>query len=101
MNLTEKYKELIILIHKFLDKQVEASDLSHFAWEIISFFSTTQSVNLPNDEEFEPEFWHAIWQIQHLTGESDVSLMKNQIQMSLDYLEGTKILPNEYAGYRP
>lgn len=101
MNLKEKFDELILLIEKFLAGKVEAITLSQFAWEVITFFSSTERKDMPNEERFEPEFWHAIWQIQHLAGESDDSLLRIQIKKTLDYLEGKQALPKEFAGTRP
>lgn len=99
--LNEKLEELIKLIKKFLTFQVGVHELSQFAWETIAFFSSAEKDNLPSHEKFEPEFWYAIWQIQHLAGEPDDSLLRSQINKTLDYLERKQTLPKEYAGTRP
>lgn len=101
MNLNEKFEELIKLTKKYLARQVEPAALSQFAWEVITFFSSTARENMPSEQGFEPEFWYAVWQIQHLAGESDDSLMRSQISKTLEYLEGRQILPRECAGSRP
>lgn len=101
MIIIEKREELVKLIQQFLNFQVEAQALSQFAWEIISFFSSTEKEKLPSKEKFEPEFWYAIWQIQHLAGEPSDFLLRSEMNKTLDYLEGKQELPKEYTGTRP
>ncbi len=99
----KKKIELINLIKAYLNKDLNIDVLNNFAWEMIDYFSTTQKEELPPLEEFEKEFWYAIWQIQHLSDhEHEIDgITKKELKNALDFLlHKKKILPC-YSGRRP
>jgi hypothetical protein len=99
-DLSELRGALISLIREFLEFRIDGGSLSNFAWTVIEIFSSELS-ELPEETDFEREFWYAIWQIQHLGGEASDAMLREQMVACLDYLEGTRSLPTEYNGRRP
>ena len=101
IDLREQLRKLITLIHGYVSEKVSAHELNAFAWENIDCFSSTAPQSAPRECEFEPEFWYAIWQIQHLAGERDEVLTRKEMERTLAFLEGREPLPDYFRGHRP
>jgi hypothetical protein len=98
-----KKNELIKLIKKYFFKEATLKELQIFATEIIDYFTDTQNDQLPPYQDFEDEFWHAIWQLQHVADSEHEKegVTANELSKALDYLLGTVCIPKEYIGKRP
>lgn len=70
---------------------------------MIEYFSRTKKTELPIEQDFEKEFWYAIWEIQHLADESHEAdgVVKRTLVDVLDYLTQKKNIPKNYEGRRP
>jgi len=79
------------------------NNLQRFSWEIIEYFSKKEITELPPFQDFEKEFWYAIWQIQHLADEEHEKegLTRKIFIDALDYLQKKKRIPEVYIGMRP
>lgn len=100
VGLLEKKNELIYLILKYLNNEKTLQNLQEFAWETIEFFNKSE---LSPCQEFEKEFWYAIWQIQHLSDEEHEKdgVTQKALSDALDYLENKKSIPENFIGRRP
>jgi hypothetical protein len=103
MNLTAKKNELMTLISKYLKNQADLESLLQFSWEIIDYFSKGKKSELPCYQNFEKEFWYAIWQIQHLADEEHekVGITDKILLEALEFLEKKKKIPDAFTGTRP
>ena len=103
MNMKKMKECLIDIIMKYLNHETTMKELNTFAWSLIEYFSSTNKEKLPPIEDFENEFWHAIWQIQHLSDEKheQSGITAKTLANALDYLEKRKKIPKEYYGMRP
>ncbi len=103
MRLSEKRNELINLILSYLDGGTSLDEMNNFSWEVIAYFTDTLQIELPPIEDFENEFWYAIWQIQHLADESheNEGITKKELKYILEFLIEKKKLPNGFYGLRP
>ena len=103
IDLEEKYEELKKLISQYLSGQIQHDAICNFAWEIINYFEDKDKSKEITIQKFEPEFWFAIWQIQHVSDEEhwNEGITHRYLQQALDYLKKDKILPKESIGSRP
>ncbi len=101
MNIDNKIYELVNLIQGYLSDEVSAESLNEFSWEIIDYFRKINSNDMLKNCELEREFWHALWQIQHLAGEGEESLFRKEMTELLRYLTGEVAMPEQFEGRRP
>jgi hypothetical protein len=101
MDMTLAKNKLIKTLENFLEGKISNEELLQFVWGIIDYFTNTPKENLPKTESSENVFWFAIWQIQHLAGESIESKNSMRLAEVLKYLREEKILPPNMFGCRP
>ena len=103
MNIFKARTLLISNIERYLNNDISLKDVREFAWDIIEYFSKATKTELPEHQDFEKEFWYAIWEIQHLGDESheESGLTKRTLSEALDYLKKYKKIPDNYIGMRP
>ena len=102
MDLVKKKSELINLIMKCLERKDSFIKLQMFSWEMIDYFTKNKD-KLPPYQDFEKEFWYAIWQMQHLADEEHDKdgLARKMLLDALDYLNDKKKMPESFTGMRP
>lgn len=103
MNIFNAKLILISNIEKYLNNEISLADIREFAWNVIEYFSKTKKIELPDYQDFEKEFWCAIWEIQHLGDENheESGITKKTLVVALDYLKKNKEIPDSYIGMRP
>ena len=103
MNISNTKTMLISNIEKYLKDEISLENIREFAWNIIEYFSKTKKTELPEYQDFEKEFWYAIWEIQHLGDENheESGITKKTLSEALDYLNKNREIPDEYIGRRP
>ncbi len=103
MDLKKKKEELINLIIYYLSGDIPLSKINDFSWGVIDYFTDLPEEESPPVENFENEFWYAIWQIQHLAdkGHESEGVTKIEFERILKFLKGKNKLPKEYYGSRP
>lgn len=103
MKLQQKNEELITILTNFLNGVIDAKELQSFVWEIIDYFTDTESDKLPPEEDFENVFWYTIWQIQHLCTEDHIKdgTAQKELVETIAYLKGIKQIPSYCFGHRP
>lgn len=103
MKIPQLRDNLINLISLYLKGESSLDELNTFAWKVINYFSDKAKNDLPPIEDFEREFWYAIWQIQHLADSSheNEGLTKKEFERVLEFLKNEKKLPEQYYGSRP
>ena len=102
MNLTEEKDKLILKLENYLNGKLSHAEISNIAWQTIDYFTKNKRDILPAEESFEREFWHAIWQIQHLADEEHWKdgTASRDLTKALSYLKGES-MPQELTATRP
>jgi hypothetical protein len=102
MDIREKINELIFLIKKYFQGEIDISYLDDFSWEVIKYFSQ-KNISYPPEVEGEREFWYAIWLIQHLGDEEHEKegVTAKNLKEALEFLEKKQNFPADYIGKRP
>ena len=102
MDLHEENARLVELLGRYLEGVVDHREMSEFAWRVIDYFSSRDVSELPPVQPFEQEFWHAIWEIQHLADEEHWKdgVTQRTLAEALAYLKGDKPMPAEYRCFR-
>jgi hypothetical protein len=103
MNLSNKKKDLMNLVSKYINNECSLDELNNFSWEVIGYFNGANKTKLPPCQDNENEFWYTIWEIQHLADsehEKD-GTTKRVLSEALSYLKKERPLPRNYKGNRP
>ncbi len=103
MDLKVKRNELIKLLMDYFSNKSSLTELQIFSSDIIDYFADEKKNKLPSYQDFEKEFWYAIWQIQHLADieHEREGVTARELSKALDYLVGKKKIPESFVGKRP
>lgn len=103
MELKNKKNQLIDMLSLYLRGKKSLDEVNSFAWEVINHFSTQDKKKLPPVEDFEKEFWYAIWQIQFIADSTheNEGVTKREFERILGFMKKERELPSQFYGSRP